>query len=594
MNHLCYIYIYDYRCLHDVDLVIDSRYDYSFNREQMNLTVSSAAHPLPEKFWGTGVWSLTGIFGNNGAGKTTAIRFLLDVVVDGNSINEVNGIVVYECNGELRVYHNKDYEKQKSLTVSVNGDKKNHLVKNARLPKIETFFYMGHFSPEFSYNDLCTVGLKGLYNASEGFRLRNDIEKFANMSDPYLVKPISTYLVSHISQNNYRICRLLINKDLRSVFKSFSFPQYLFIAPNRGGQDNLKLNELIEKKAQHLSSILTPHPIRSIVPTRNEQLSYFMHFNLLNVYADNPIFANHHQVVKDWYEFVDTSKDVLEQFKEFAAKQNAEAKRFLLCIYEVLNLINTICHYNEDTAAFYLDIVKEEESVNRLMTEILSNDIFLTSRYFDMYYGRDVDFTSSTLCSGEQAMLNLFSRIYDAIELQPLNYGNIKSPTLLLLDEAELGFHPEWQRTYIETLLDFVHALKVVAGVNYQIVITSHSPILLSDLPVNCCNFLRKDENEPTINDREKQPQTYASNVFELYRNSFFLRNGLIGSFAEKRLDRLIKDIESGKDGVETEIALIGDERLRAYIASLYAKNNKAAAIRYYKEQLKQLGEDLK
>lgn len=596
MAHICYIYIYDYRCLKDVDLVIDSHYEYALDRGSMQLSIAPSLTPLPDKFWGSGIWSLTGIFGENGAGKTTSIRFLLDAVVEGNGIDAVPGVVVYENNGELYVYHNVDFEDDKKLSVQWNGSKKPEIHMDAKLPSIETFFYMGHFSPEFSYSDLCTVGVKGLYNGSEGFRLRDDLEKFANMSDPYLVKPISTYLTSHISQNNFRICRFLINETFQEQFKDLSLPRYIFISPNRGGQDNLKFNPLIGKKKDKIKGCLDPHP-HNLVPSRNQYLAQFLHFNLLNAYTDNPFFAEADEVIKEWYNQVDTKGDVLAQFKEFAEGYKKNVREVLLTIHDVISRINSLCNFNEDIAGFYLDVITEKDKVRKLMKDILSANFYLTSRFFDMYYSNNVNTSANTLSSGEQAMLNLFSRIYDAIELQPQKFANIKNPTLLLLDEAELGFHPEWQLRYIQTLTDFVRSLMVYAGTNYQIVITSHSPMLQSDIPVSCCNYLERGENGCTKNTRLSQPQTFASNVFELYRNSFFLCDGLIGTFAMNRIEKMQHRILDPDDKeIDKEILFVGDLHIRHYLldkrASIVQPQPTVDDMRaYYMRKLSELEE---
>ena len=46
-------------------------------------------------------YSVTSIVGNNGAGKTSALRFLMEAVVEGYHAHGINGIVVYEKDGRL-------------------------------------------------------------------------------------------------------------------------------------------------------------------------------------------------------------------------------------------------------------------------------------------------------------------------------------------------------------------------------------------------------------------------------------------------------------------------------------------------------------
>ena len=40
MPHICYIYIYDYQCLHNVDITFDHRYNYSYNPDEAVLNYS--------------------------------------------------------------------------------------------------------------------------------------------------------------------------------------------------------------------------------------------------------------------------------------------------------------------------------------------------------------------------------------------------------------------------------------------------------------------------------------------------------------------------------------------------------------------------
>lgn len=597
MTHICYIYIYEYKCLQDVELVFDSRYDYSFNREEMKLTINKPSQTLPDDFWGKGIWSLTGIFGNNGAGKTTAIKFLLETVVSGYNRDEVDGIVVYETNGEFKIYHNEEFEKGRKLTIKTE---ENHSqITQLRLSdKIETFFFSGHFSSDNFYDNFYH-GYGGLYNASIGSQLKNDVESFANTTDSYFNLPICFYLAANISQRNNRICKVLLNEKLRKHFTSFELPKYVIISPNRGGQDHLKYHSSARLRKEQISKYLDPNPIYGLVPTRQESLSRFIYFNLLNLYADNQFFDQRPHIITEWYQIVERNSysnnfKALDKFKELINNYINEeyVYRCLFSIYKFVEFVDTNCKYNEN-GSFYLNVIKDTDKIEELLRKEASCDFLISSRLCDITYTHNVN-SNSILSSGEEAMLNLFASIYDAIELKPQKYSNIKSPSLLLLDEAEIGFHPEWQRNYIKTLLDFVKALSSVLGHDYQIVITSHSPILLSDIPVNCCNFLKKkkvgDYEFKTTNVRNTQPQTFATNVFELYRNSFFLEDGLIGTFAVEKLQNLESKCKEGT-AKESEIDLIGDERLREYFRSLLFEKNESAAIKYYEQKLKELKE---
>lgn len=595
MPHICYIYIYDYRCLHDVDITFDHRYCYSFNPEQTKLSISASVQKLPKDFWGAGIWSLTGIVGNNGAGKTTVNRILLDAVVAGLTTKDLKCLIVYENNKTLHIYHNNPIVTT-TLTIEKTPDVPYELttIRQSfnRLPSIDTFFYQGHFSAEFSSSNLCSTELSGLYNASEGYLLRKDFEKFANATDLYYTCPISSYLVSHISQKQQRICRLLINEELRSKITQFRFPRYITFSPNRGGQDHLKFHPLVPKENKEaLQGMLDPLPHQGIVPTKEEYIGMFIYFNLLNAIADNVLPSGGPEVLKQWRDMVDHSQDVMLQFQQFIHNQQDETiKNRLQTIHDVLFFIFNLMHY-DDNGVFYIDVFNEKDKIEAILEANILDTFYLTSRFFDMHYSHNFKMGENQLSSGEEVCLNLYALLYDAIELRPLKYSNIKSPRLILLDEAVIGFHPEWQRTFINTLLDVLHALNVKPGHDYQVVITTHSPILLSDIPSCCCNFLKRVDDTTTINLRGNIEETFASNVFETYRNSFFLENGMIGKYAETRLKALEEKCKNGDLSAENEIKLIGDQRLQQYLISLLAKSDKEAAIRYHQEQIRKLQE---
>lgn len=596
MLHICYIYIYDYQCLHNIGITFDHRYNYSYDPDKALLSISAPTKKLPEHFWGAGIWSLTGIVGNNGAGKTTVNRFLLNVVVEGLTSKDLQGVLVYENNGNLQVFHNPDSE-NKTITINKSADIQNEvtLKKNAfnNLPGIETFFYQGHFSPEFSSSDLCTTEYLGLYNASEGCLICKDFEKYANATDLYLSCPISTYLVSHISQKHQRICRLLINDELRSKITQFHFPQYIMLSPNRGGQNHLKFHPIVPTETKEkLKGMLEPQPIRGIVPTKEELIGMFVHFNLLNAIADNKISSGGPELLKRWRDKVDYSQGVMPQFQSFiSSSKNKSIKDDLQVIYDVLSFVFDLAQFNE-YGGFYIDAFKEKDKVEKLLEANILDTFYITSRFFDMHYSHNYSMSYNQLSSGEEICLNLYALLYDAIKIRPKKFASTYSPRLIILDEAEIGFHPEWQRSFINTLLDFLNSLKVKVGHDYQVVITTHSPILLSDIPSCCCNFLKRIDDDITINLREKIEETFASNVFGTYRNSFFLEEGMIGKYAEVKLKKLEKKCKIGDSRVEDEIRLIGDQRVQQYFVSLLALSNKDTAIRYYQEQIRKLEEE--
>lgn len=199
-------------------------------------------------------------------------------------------------------------------------------------------------------------------------------------------------------------------------------------------------------------------------------------------------------------------------------------------------------------------------------------------------------YENTFLSSGELELLNLLSRLNYGISIAPKRFGNIESPRLLLLDEAEIGYHPKLQMQYVRILNEFIHYMRVKGGVDFQIVITSHSPIILSDVPACCVNFLNRENGKSAVIVSDEK-ETFGENVFNLYRRAFFMKNGLIGAFAQKKLNQVVKDIEEDEvtDNTRKTIALTGDLRIRDYLLRRIASKNIDSEIAYHEAMIQEL-----
>lgn len=149
------------------------------------------------------------------------------------------------------------------------------------------------------------------------------------------------------------------------------------------------------------------------------------------------------------------------------------------------------------------------------------------------------------MSTGEKAMLDLFSRIHFAkkeMARRQKSAGAKSSFIYILIDEGELGFHPLWQQLYFQRLHDFLATTFLEYSV--QLFITSHSPILLSDLPAENALVLTREGNQVTVV-KDFENRTLGSSITSLYENSFFLPKGIIGEFARVKLNELIKRINT-------------------------------------------------
>lgn len=148
---------------------------------------------------------------------------------------------------------------------------------------------------------------------------------------------------------------------------------------------------------------------------------------------------------------------------------------------------------------------------------------------------RSQNITISSLSSGESQLLNSLSysiyHIKNAVT-STINYKNIN----LIFDEAELYYHPEYQRTFIKDLLGIIGRshLDGVAGINITFV--THSPFILSDIPSQ--NLLCLKEGKMAA---EGITSTLGANFYDLLKNQFFMDSS-IGAVTERIINKIIDD----------------------------------------------------
>ena len=105
----------------------------------------------------------------------------------------------------------------------------------------------------------------------------------------------------------------------------------------------------------------------------------------------------------------------------------------------------------------------------------------------------------------------------------------------LILEEVELYYHPELQRQLVKNVLDGIKQANLRHIKWISICIVTHSPFVLSDIPSTNVLALKKEGDETS-----KIP-CFASNIHEMLKLSFFLKNGTAGDLAMWTTTRIAK-----------------------------------------------------
>lgn len=176
-------------------------------------------------------------------------------------------------------------------------------------------------------------------------------------------------------------------------------------------------------------------------------------------------------------------------------------------------------------------------------------DKLFTIEFLRFNKNTDKFYTYSGLSSGEQAMLGMFAEIFKQLS----DIGDkSQNSIVIVLDEPTNSLHPEWQRKFIYYIDQFIKNLSAKHKERIKnIMITTHSPFIVTDVSNDEIIFLQKD-NE---NIKEKDiPNTFAGNIHTLLAKPFFMENGTIGEFARRQISDLVDFYNMSPDKIEKDI----------------------------------------
>ncbi|WP_053977211.1 ATP-binding protein [Mangrovimonas xylaniphaga] len=163
------------------------------------------------------------------------------------------------------------------------------------------------------------------------------------------------------------------------------------------------------------------------------------------------------------------------------------------------------------------------------------------------------------LSFGEKSLIDLFSSIYE-FTIKKYDYLRRKEHYILLLDEADLGYHPLWKKGYISAISKVLPILfqKLNEGVDntgkeyleerkIQIIISTHDCLTLSDIPNYNITYIDRDKENTNksivLSFEDKPKKSFGANVVDLLNHSFFIGDGLLGDFSKENINLVIDNL---------------------------------------------------
>ncbi|NHN33207.1 AAA family ATPase [Paenibacillus agricola] len=263
---------------------------------------------------------------------------------------------------------------------------------------------------------------------------------------------------------------------------------------------------------------------------------------------------------------------ILEVFDAIMAKFNhpdwhrldVKAVRILVQLLEEVNDLIFI-----KTSKMVIRLHQEEDTAfHNVLTQVDRHFMSLSGTY------QMLDISICRLSTGELEFVNGFSNLYYAIEVAVSNRQI--DTILLLLDEPDASFHPEWSRRYIRNLVLFLNGIEAAREVKFQIILSTHSPFIVSDVPKEHISCIRVTKGHDGIQRTVHQANFgLMSNFYDIIKSDFFIDSPL-GEHAKTIFSDLIQEInglqEYNKDRFDRMfaiIAAIGDEVIRGKLQEL-------------------------
>lgn len=239
----------------------------------------------------------------------------------------------------------------------------------------------------------------------------------------------------------------------------------------------------------------------------------------------------------------------------------------------------------KDFSSSVLDIRRNKKtlltSFNTLESERKKIEDFIG--YYEKSYIEHefLNFSWRSMSSGETALLNIYARFYFTLSLENM-IENPENDLIILIDEGEVYLHPHWQGQLINSLIDYFSIIfknsPDLIQRNIQIILTSNSPFVVSDLPSSNIIFLAKEFNKSVVVDGlEDYHQTFAANIHSLLSHAFFMEDGVTGAFAKRKINEIIhllisEDINTilrNEKKIEKTINLIGEPLIRNKLSQM-------------------------
>ncbi|MBO6060724.1 MAG: AAA family ATPase, partial [Clostridia bacterium] len=555
----------------------------------LSRTEKPVGEKLPEEFWGEHIYNVSAIVGGNGLGKSTLIHCLINALYYEQK-EEVSvrcpTLLVFETeDGRERVLC-RNVEKGRVSYEPSGGEKPPEITEeypfdyietqdNSKIPSVPKLML---FSNTFSSGD---VALNRLYKNNDNkdqFFNKSLVASFKHSQEirsPGELPKGDTDIYWHsdvmFQYESFQEARFVFDPQVREMMTELEKGGFSVPVPKEirfGARDGLRLFEdwarfcrahsKGEASAQgqgngysELFSAICDKLKPSDSITDN-MITYIILVCLVgDDYREHPEKEDAARAgrISEALEKVldsDNAKENFKKLKKYLGKNNELARSHT-------KLVNGLVKIGESKEAAKLltrsegsdpwcsiSLGENSSEVYRLMNELVEKYRAIKGRNYFLVF-------EWGMSSGEKNMLRMLAQLWylpskisetmgqsdaneKALVYNLMNGEMTPCKTLyLFLDEADLTYHPEWQRRFISVLTAVIEKMFPGYGLeNIQIILATHSPLMLGDFPAASTIYLKKGDGGMTLVDHERRHSTFGENLYTILDDSFFM-NDTIG-----------------------------------------------------------------
>ncbi len=596
----------------DVDFNFDNKYKFHIEIDRSKRNYEYYLHVekkkglcVPDGFYGENISAVNVIAGKNGAGKTSILKYIINNIGSGMTAMSGEGVIyIVNINNRYILFHNcKTIHFDKTIEeCGIDLIESNQYFKECQDQKKENVRYSNEY---FWKNIVFFSNYFGSANICKNSKFVIDISKDKEVAE-IAYRLGKSKQVPEVLQNEYqkqqhlKILKYMENSEFKKVAErsNISLPNLVHFSMKKTYDE--KFVKLYEQQKNRF-------PNRKWIG-KNRYPTYEKNGYLINESKfEFEAAINKFSVCLMWY--LKEKKVIDETCFELFINQLAETDDLsgVHIAYKLIcEVANNDCMYWERILCFLNDDSKRYvlywQSDDEFVYEWKVDDINLLKQLLEnseenLFYTCDLvsNCEKGQFSSGEESKVRLFVSLYDAyVRITESKENTWNRSLILLLDEVDAYYHPEYQIRLMNGLLEVIS--EIFKEYYVQVILTCNTPLELSDIPNTNIVYLEKAE----VSEQTALTKTFGGNVCTLLKNNFFI-NSSMGDFAKKKINQAISflngscDSQIQKEEVKYIISIIGEPIIQEKLEKMYYQRfpeelpDSDIKIKFYQDKIKEL-----